>query len=85
MKEIAAAVEVIAGTVEKNLDILKTEQAIKAARELLKRNEHPELIALDVELATWQSKLSVILKEPVGRKGMAKHARHWAEKLKSQK
>lgn len=40
-------------------------------------------LSLDVELSIWQSKLSVILNEPAGRKGLAKHARFWAEKLRA--
>jgi len=43
--------------------------------------ETAPLRELDKELSIWQSKLSVILKEPVGRQGMAKHAEFWAEKL----
>ncbi len=47
------------------------------------RHELPLLEELDTELSIWQSKLAVILKEPVGKKGMAKHARFWAEKLRT--
>ena len=47
------------------------------------RHELPLLKELDTELSIWQSKLEVILKEPVGKKGMAKHARFWAEKLRA--
>ena len=36
---------------------------------------------LDGELSTWQQKLPVILKEPVGRQGMAKHAAYWADQF----
>ena len=67
----------------------KTEQAIKATRtavENFKKTAKPELAALleklENELRTWQSKVSVILREPVGRQGMAKHAEHWIEQLK---
>ena len=47
------------------------------------RHELPLLKELDTELSIWQSKLAVILKEPIGKKGMAKHARFWAEKLRA--
>ena len=80
MKKIIESLEAIAAAAEKEPE--KTEQAIKAARGLIKDQELPLLKELDAELATWQSKLSVILKEPVGKKGMAKHARFWAEKLR---
>ena len=36
---------------------------------------------LDQELSVWNEKIAVILKEPVGRQGMAKHALHWVERL----
>ena len=36
---------------------------------------------LDTELLTWLSKLDIILKEPAGRNGMAKHANFWAERI----
>ena len=93
MQKISASLEAIARVVEKNADISETERAIKATRDLIKGaatsatkapadgHELPYLKELDAELATWQTKLSVILKEPVGKKGMAKHARFWAEKL----
>ena len=83
MKEVITGLETIASTVERNSDVLKVEQAIKAIRDLIKNHELPLLKELDTELATWQSKLSVILKEPVGKKGMAKHARFWAERIES--
>ena len=50
---------------------------VGAIHELPLRNE------LDHELEIWQSKLAVILEEPVGRQGMAKHAEYWIEKLKN--
>ena len=49
----------------------------------LQENTRNLLKELDKELSIWQSKLSVILNEPVGKKGMAKHARFWAEKLRA--
>ena len=94
MKSIVVSLEALAAAVDKNSDLSKTEEAIKATRSLIKgfvgaglprptqdAGTAP-LHELDAELSIWQSKLAVILKEPVGKKGMAKHARYWAEKLK---
>ena len=82
MKNISASLEAIANSAEKDTE--KTEQAIKVARDLIKNaSVTSELKELDTELSIWQSKLAVILKEPVGKKGMAKHARFWAEKLRT--
>lgn len=84
MKNIIVSLETIANTVEKDADALKTEQAIKLARNHIKNiSSDPLLKELDLELSVWQSKLAVILKEPAGKAGMAKHARHWIEKLKT--
>ena len=83
MKNIIVSLETIASTVEKNADALKTEQAITLARNQIENiSNDPLLKELDLELSVWQSKLAVILKEPAGKKGMAKHARYWAERLK---
>ena len=95
MQKIVASLEAIANSVDKGLDLSKTQEAIKTTRGLIKDfvdktngksvgaiHELPLLKELDAELLIWQSKLSVILSEPVGKKGMAKHARHWVERLK---
>lgn len=89
MKNITPELENIAKSVKVSSDASKTEQAIKSARiavENYKKIAKPEQAALleklENELKTWQSKLSVILREPVGRQGMAKHAEHWIEQLK---
>jgi len=61
------------------------EMAMTLAKELKGKSHHiPEasLGQLEQELSTWQAKLGVILKEPVGREGMAKHAHHWIEELR---
>ncbi|MGH7197533.1 MAG: hypothetical protein ACREH5_02170 [Candidatus Omnitrophota bacterium] len=67
----------------------KTGEAIEIAKTFIKnlkgKSHHvPEasLSQLEQELSTWQAKLGVILKEPVGREGMAKHAHHWMEELR---
>ena len=84
MKNIIVSLETITNAVEKDADALKTEQAITLARNQIENiSNDPLLKELDLELSVWQSKLSVIMKEPVGKKGMAKHARFWAERLKS--
>lgn len=67
----------------------KTGAALEIAwglvKELKGKTHHiPEefLGQLEQELSTWQAKLGVILKEAVGREGMAKHAHHWIEELR---
>ena len=74
----------IIGSLEKiskaarNNSLTEAESAIKKTRELLGEiKNQKELGVLDSELATWQTKLEVIFKEPVGRNGMAKHLEYW--------
>ena len=67
----------------KSGDAAKIEMLIQAARKAASGAKEGPLKQLDEELSTWQKKLSTILKEPVGRQGMAKHARHWIEQLES--
>jgi hypothetical protein len=60
-------------------------EAQKFVKDLKGESHHlsPEQLAqLEQELATWQAKLGIILKEAVGREGMAKHAHHWIEELR---
>ena len=90
MKNVIVSLETIANSVDKELDLSKTQEAIKITRGLIAgaisatadKHDLPLLKELDKELSIWQSKLEVILSETAGRKGMAKHARFWAEKLK---
>ncbi len=77
--DIIKSLEEIAKLAKSSTDLEKTSAAIQIAREWAKKSK---LDQLDAELSTWQSKLEVIFKEPVGRQGMTKHAQHWAEKLK---
>ena len=79
MKSIAVSLEAIAGLVDQTSDFSKIQAAIQTAKTLAKE---ASLQQLETELNTWQSKLSVILNEPAGKKGLVKHARFWAEKLK---
>lgn len=58
-------------------EILSTIGAAKKAAHDLKQDQ------LLAELTTWENKIDVILKEPAGRRGMAKHAQFWAEKIKN--
>jgi hypothetical protein len=81
MTVLTESLEKIAKEAEHGADEAAVRGAIKTAQELTKGKESSLLKELDAELATWQSKLSVILKEPAGKKGMAKHARFWAERL----
>ena len=76
MDKIRSGLEEIARLVKSSGEASQIHEAIQAVRNLRPGKE------LDQELAVWQSKLDVILKEPIGREGMAKHARYWAEKIK---
>ena len=80
-EKIALGLEEVAHLAKSSNDAAKIKEAISAVKELISGKDPFQ--QLDTELATWQSKLSVILKEPVGREGMVKHARYWAEKIKN--
>ncbi|HTL70072.1 MAG TPA: hypothetical protein VL404_02155 [Candidatus Eisenbacteria bacterium] len=58
---------------------------VRAARPSAPAEASEPLSRLETELAIWKAKLPVIFKEPVGRQGMAKHARHWIEELEKLK
>ena len=77
MDKISSGLEEIARLAKSSKEAAQINQAIQAVRDLRPGKE------LGQELAVWQSKLDVILKEPIGREGMAKHARYWAEKVKN--
>ena len=86
IKKVIASLENVAKLVRSNADIEKVELAVKAARSVIQgfsSNGTQALSELDHELEIWLSKLSVILKEEVGKKGMIQHALFWVEKLKS--
>ena len=83
MTEIIQYLEKIAKLANKSTDSRAIESAIKLAREAVKKaGNDARLQNLDSELSTWQSKISVIFKEPMGRQGMSKHCLYWVEKLK---
>ena len=87
IQKITDALEAIARSVKNSQGTAKTEEAIKMTRDLIKHSKENEsfdasLRPLDSKPPTWESKLPVILKEPVARQGMAKHANFWAEKLR---
>ncbi len=82
-KLIIASLDEIAHAVKNPPDVLKIENAIQKTRALISRDGTAELKKLDNELSTWLTKLPVIVKEPAGREGMAKHAKYWAERLRS--
>ena len=83
LKELIQQLELIAKLANKSSDAREIESAIKLAREAVKKDRSdPRLVNLDLELSTWQSKISVIFKEPIGRQGMSKHCLYWVEKLK---
>ena len=88
MKEILEALETIEKSVNAGKDPSGVQAAIQSARKSLAgamtvgaRHAAP-LHQLDDELSVWQTKLNVILKERIGREGIAKHARHWVEELR---
>jgi hypothetical protein len=81
LKEIIHSLQEIEKRV-RGEDTSEVETAITSARTLLSGESSGVLRQLDEELSTWQKKLNVILKEPVGREGMAKHAKHWVEELR---
>ncbi len=84
MKEIIQSLEKISKlAAAQAADVKELEKAISAARDAIKKNEKDSrLETLDGELSIWQSKLSVIVKEPIGRQGISKHCLHWVGKLK---
>ena len=86
-QELIEALEKVAHLAR--MEPAKTGEAIEMTKALIrdlkgKTHHIPEasLSQLEQELSTWQAKLGVILKEPVGREGMAKHAHHWIEELR---
>ena len=83
MDHITQGLEAV-GHAAKTGDATKTGKAIQDLRALLKdaKTKSGILEKLDSELGIWQSKLSTIFKEPVGREGMVKHARHWVTSLR---
>ncbi len=84
--DIIIGLEGIARLVKRNTEDTKIADTISAVRKSLGTlKDKPGLKQLDEELAVWETKLSVILKEPAGRQGMAKHALYWAEQLKNVK
>ena len=81
MKELIASLEQLEKSIRTGQD---TDAARKTLEQVLtqaaawKGADAPQL---KEELSVWKTKWSVILKEPVGRQGMAKHVRHWIEKI----
>ena len=83
MKNIIQNLESLSRLAGRSTDIGEVEAMIEKTRQAVKVAANDPLFEeLDFELSTWQSKLSVILKEPMGRQGMSKHCLHWVEKLK---
>ena len=86
LKEIIKNLENMSRLIKSSSNLTDVENSIKAVRESIKSTKVEGetadlLVKLDGELSTWQSKLSVIIKEPVGKQGMAKHAHYWVEQL----
>ena len=86
MKKITDKLEEISHLAKTSSVPEKTAEALKALRVLVKDSKESgpakELLSkLDGELEIWQTKIAVIFKEPVGREGMSRHAKHWIEQL----
>lgn len=79
MQDACQALERIAHLAESG-DEAGLRKELEALQKAVSSNK--ELAELAKEAKIWQDKLGVILQEPVGRKGMARHARFWIEKLK---
>lgn len=81
MKELIQALEDIEKNARAGGDAAKAAKAVESAasRTSAWRDERAKQLA--EELSVWKQKLPVIWKEPAGRQGMAKHARHWIERL----
>ena len=88
MKKIIEQLEEVAHTAKNPAEQPKTVQALKTLRTLVKDPQETGVASkeilgrLDGELEVWQKMLSVILKEPAGREGMARHAKHWVGELR---
>lgn len=83
-REVILGLEEIARLVKKNTEDAKVAGTISGVRNRLGGlKDKPSFKQLDEELTVWETKLNVILKEPAGRQGMAKHALYWAEQLKN--
>ena len=83
MKEVIHQLEILSKLAKKSAVESEVKPAIAAVRLAVKNvGTDPLLQNLDSELSTWQSKLSTILKEPIGRQGMSRHCLFWVEKLK---
>lgn len=88
MKEILQALDQLSRSAKSDKEAVNPSAAVKELRKHIREGKpkapselHAMLSQLDEELAVWESKIDVILKEPVGRQGMARHAAHWAERL----
>ena len=82
MKDVIKALEEIEKSA-KSGDRARIEKALRSSLSAVIKM-HPrgaKLEQLQNELSVWQAKLDVILKEPAGREGMVKHAKHWIEQL----
>ena len=73
MQELIKGLEQIShNAISKNLkELLPQLQNTKKLAQSFKQDQ------LVQEISAWESKLDVILAEPIGRKGMSRHASHW--------
>ena len=79
MSDACKTLESIARLAESGDEAVLRKELESFRKTLSSGNEFAEL---EKEVKIWQDKLAVILQEPIGRKGMAKHARFWIQKLK---
>ena len=88
MKKITDKLEEISRSAKDPNAAAETVEAIRHLKTLVNEHKVSEPVAkellerLNGELDVWQAKSSVILKEPAGREGMAKHAKHWVDELR---
>ena len=82
VKEVLEALDTIERSVGSGNDAGRAQAAIREARGKAASSSDALVKQLAAELLIWESKFPVIWREPSGRQGMAKHVKHWIEKLK---
>lgn len=88
MQKTLKCLEIISHLAKGSADAAQVRKAIESARAAVQeeRSANSALFAqLDSELSVWLTKLDVLLNEPAGRHGMAKHAIYWLEQIKNVK
>jgi len=85
LQDVCKGLDHLARLVENSSETSEIQKAIQGLLKILasEPSTSESLKKLENELKIWQEKLPVILMEPIGRKGMAKHARFWASQLEN--